>query len=195
MGYNGKGKKWSDQAIINEIINVTKILNIKYMPSKSEMDLALGNSALSNAINKRGGFKVWANKVNLKMKSSDTKLGDEWEYKIKNVLEEMGYKVDKMSTRHPYDLLINDNIKIDIKVSNLTKYNYFTFNLSKPYHNCDIFICVCVDENEILKTLIIPSKILMGIKQLSVGINSEYDYYNNKYDYIKQYNDFYEAIN
>ena len=194
MGYNGKGRLWTEEDIINEIINVTKILNINRMPTASEIDLALGNSSLGNAISKRGGYKFWANKLNLKTKDSESNLGKRWEYEVKDLLEEMGYKVDKMSTNHPYDLLINDNIKIDVKVSNLTKYNYFTFNLTKPYHNCDIFICVCIDENKIVKPLVIPSKRLMGIKQLSVGTNSEYDCYKDRYDYIEIYDKFYDTL-
>ena len=61
--------------------------------------------------------------------------------KIKEILEKLGYQVQKMTTKHPYDLLINDNVKIDVKVSrccNNNGFKFYSFNLERKYHNCDI---------------------------------------------------------
>lgn len=199
MGYS-YGNKWDDESIKKEIIKVVKALDLKRMPSNNEIKNVMGNHSLSNAISRKGGFRMWAEKLNLDLKESETSLGNEYEFIVKEILEELGYDVEKMTTKHPYDLLINDNIKIDVKASRYYEnkkegVKYHTFNLEKKYHNCDIFICICLNDSEdIEKFLIIPSKYLMGKKQLSVGVNSMYDRFDNKFTYIDIYNDFYNTL-
>lgn len=198
MAYS-HGVRWTDELIISEIINVMNSLGIDRMPTKSEIEAVMGNASLSGKISKAGGFKMWAEKLNLKLKESDTTFGNEYEFVIKEVLEKLGFEVEKMTTKHPYDLLINDNVKIDVKVSRY--YNgendckFHSYNLEKKYHNCDIFICVGIGEDEEMeKILIIPSKYLMGKKQLSTGVKSIYDRFDKKFDYIDKYIDFYNEI-
>ena len=112
----------------------------------------------------------------------------------------MGYKVDKMQPRHPYDLLVNGNIKIDVKVSNYfygvdESYKSHSFNLGKKFHNCDIFILIGLNSNkEIVKFLVIPSKMLMGVKQVCIGEESKYDKYNDAFRYIEKYDYFYHDL-
>lgn len=197
MGYT-HGTRWSDNAIKTETFRVMNALDIKRMPTHSEIKNVTGNNRLANKISRTGGYKYWASELNLEIKDSETKFGNEWEYKIKSELENKGFDVLKMSTKHPYDLLINKNLKIDVKVSRYykkEKYKYHTFNLEKEYHNCDIFICVGLNDNdEIEKLLIIPSKHLMGIKQLSVGVISKYDKFDRAYKYLDIYNKFYNEV-
>ena len=197
MGHT-HGRRWSDEAIKEEIANVMNSLDIDRMPTHSEIKSVMGNASLTNKISKTGGYKYWSKKLNLEMKDSETNFGNEWEYKVKAELENKGFEVLKMTTKHPYDLLINTNLKIDVKVSRYFKnedYKYHTFNLEKEYHNCDIFICVGLNDNdEIEKLLIIPSKYLMGIKQLSVGVISKYDKFDRAYQYLDIYNKFYNEV-
>lgn len=197
MGYS-HGKRYTDKMIENEIIEVMRALNIKRMPSGNEIVAVTQSHSLPNKISRSGGYKYWAKRLGLDMKNSETNLGQKYEFIIKDILESKGYKVDKMTTGHPYDLLVNNNIKIDVKVSNYyhgDTYKYHTFGLGKKYHNCDIFICVGINEEEnIEKILIIPSKFLMNIKQLSVGIKSEYDKYNEAWEYLDKYDRFYKEL-
>lgn len=200
MGYS-HGNKWSEELIEERLIEVMENLKINRMPSNKEIASVLGDYSLSNAIARRGGFRMWAEKIGLEIKDSETCFGNEYEFIVKEILEEMGYYVEKMTTKHPYDLLVNDNLKVDVKVSKY--YNpkeggskFHTFNLEKKYHNCDIFICVGLDDDndEIVKMLIIPSKYLMNKKQLSVGINSNYDRFDKRFDFIEKYIKFYNEI-
>ncbi len=195
MGYT-HGTKWTDELIKQEILKVKEALNLSRMPSNNEIKQVAGNG-LGCAISKKGGFRFWANKLNLKTKQSETKLGQDYEEKILELLNSKGYDVERMSTKHPYDLLANQNIKIDVKVSNLyrgKKGEFHTFNLEKHNHNCDLFICVCVVDGKIVKTLVIPSKFLMGIKQLSLGNTSIYDSFKDRFDYIEKYDVFYNKL-
>ncbi len=196
MGYT-HGTKWTDELIAEEILKVKTTLCIDRMPSNSEIKKVVG-CALGNAISKHGGFKYWADKLSLKFKNSETSTGKEYEQKIMNLLLGKGYEVERMTTKHPYDLLVNQNIKVDVKVSNLykgPKGEFHTFNLEKHNHNCDLFICACVTDGEIVKTLVVPSKFLMKVSQLSVGNTSIYDVFKDRYDFIEKYEIFYKGLN
>lgn len=194
LGYS-HGEDWSNKSVEDEIRNVMKVLNINRMPSNSEIKAVIGNYSLSNKITRTGGFTYWANNIGLDLKTSDTKLGNEWEIIVKNELQNKGYIVEETTVKCPYDLLINGCVKIDVKVSNFVRdYNYYTFNIGKKYPTCDIFICIGVKDNDIKKELIIPSKYLMGMTQLSVGENSKYDKFDNQFKYIDIYNDFYKSV-
>ena len=192
------GTKWDDNRIKSEVKNVMTALGIDRMPTRTEMDSVTHNTALSNKVMKTGGIRYWAENLGIELKNSETTLGNDYEFKVKEMLEHKGYKVEKMSTKHPYDLLVNDYIKIDIKVSHYYHgygYKSHNFRLSKEYHNCDIFICVAIDdEGNIIKNLIIPSKFLMGIKQLAIGVNSKYDKFDNKFEYIDKFDSFYASL-
>lgn len=199
MGYT-HGTKWTDDLVEEYLLNIIKALDINRMPSRTEIKLVMGDDSLSNKIARAGGFRMWAEKLGLKLKESETSLGNEYEFIVKEILEELGYQVEKMTTKHSYDLLVNDNIKIDVKVSRYYKskestFKYHTYNLEKKYHNCDIFICVGLSEDEdIEKILVIPSKYLMNRKQLSTGVTSSYDRFNKRFDYIEKYVQFYNEI-
>ncbi|SHK38845.1 hypothetical protein SAMN02745248_02431 [Hathewaya proteolytica DSM 3090] len=196
MGYT-HGKMWNDKNIEEQIRKVTKELNITRMPSNSEIIKITGNHCLSNAIAKSGGFKHWSTILNLEIKKSETGLGKKYERICGNILKEKGYKVEQMSVKHPYDLLVNGCVKIDVKASNRFKYSNsgfcYTFNLEKINPTCDLYVCFCINEIEVEKVLIIPSKFLK-ISQLSIGNKSEYDKFINQWEYVKQYDEFYKAI-
>jgi hypothetical protein len=189
-------KKWTDELIQSEIIKVKEALNLNRMPTRKEISKVMGNESLTGKISKTIGYYGWAKKLGLNIKNSETTFGKAYECYATEWLENLGYKVDKMSQNYPFDLLINDNIKIDIKTSNLykgSKGSYYTFNLEKRYATCDIYICVCVENNNIKKTLIIPSKDLR-LTQLSIGKKSIYDKYIDRYDYIQKYDYLYKNI-
>lgn len=195
MGYV-QGTRWTDELIEQEILRVREALNLDRMPTNSEVKSVAGNG-LACKISKSGGYKYWADKLNLKMKKSETSLGKKYEEYVAGLLKRKGYEVEQMSMKHPYDLLVNMNIKVDVKISNLyrgAKGEFHTFNLEKHNHNCDLFICVCVTDKEIVKTLVVPSKFLMKINQLSVGAVSVYDVFKDRFDYIEKYDVFYNQL-
>lgn len=193
MGYS-HGTYWTDDKIKNAIKEVVEKTKINSMPSRSLMDEVTGSTALSNAVSKHGGTKYWADKLGLEIKSCESKIGYEYECQCFNFLTSMGYDVEFTKARYPYDLIANGNIKIDVKCSNLYhgKFgNYYTFNLEKPMPTCDVFVCYCVNEN-IQKIYVIPSCVLSGKTQLSIGENhSKYDKYINNWDIVFRYEAFY----
>lgn len=196
MGY-AHGIKWTNEKIKEEILRVKDTLMLDRMPTRTEIIKVTNSSALPCKITKTKGYYGWAKELKLKIKDSETTFGKKQELFIKNKLEGMGYKVGQMTQNYPYDLLVNDNIRIDVKASRLFKGeagNYYTFNLYKKYATCDIYICLCYSDNEQLdKVLIIPAHKLK-ITQLSVGKTSIYDVYKDRYDLIDKYDLFYQEV-
>lgn len=198
MGYT-HGRKWSHLDICNEIYRVMNTLNIKRMPSAPECNLVTGNAALSSVITKRGGFNWLAKHLNLEQSECETRLGRNTEKVIKEMIEELGYKVEHMSIKHPYDLLVNENIKIDVKASNkyFSKDNWtsYSFHLEKSNPTCDIYIIVCIDKDKNFeRILVIPSKFLTQTQLCISGSKSKYDIYKDRWDYIDTYNSFYKSV-
>lgn len=192
------GTVWTDEKVINAIYEVMNALCIERMPSRQEIIKVTKNHKLTNKIAKSGGFSKWAERLALEIKSSETKFGKTYEHNLKKYLECNGYKAEQMTVKHPYDLLINDYIKVDVKAGRRYYYDdknyYYTFNLEKRNPTCDIYICLCInDEQRIDKILIIPSKFLK-LTQLSIGKKSEYDKYNCRWDYLDKFDEFYKKL-
>lgn len=196
MGY-AYGIRWNEEKIGQGILEVMEVLGVDRMPSSSEVVSVKGNYALSNKIAKTGGYYHWAKKLSLDIKKTETSFGFLYEQKVKDKLEKLGFKVEGMSVKHPYDLLVNDNIKIDVKVAKPCTSEvgtFHTFNLEKRNPTCDIYVAITLtDSNQIERSFVIPSKYLK-ITQLSVGKVSMYDKYIDKWDYIKKYDEFYESV-
>ena len=185
---------WTDELIKEKILEVVEYHGYNRMPTKKEIEDYYGDGALTNKISKTGGFEAWAKKLKLSQKPCDSMLGIKYEKHTKKFLEEKGFNCELTSTNHPYDILVNDSIKIDVKVSNPVAINNskaYTFNIEKKQPTCDLYVAYCLDDNkEIVKTYIIPAPVLAGKCQLSVGINeSKYDAYLDNWNLIKLYDD------
>ena len=191
MGYT-TGTQWTKDKIKNEIIEVMKTLIIERIPTSVEMKKVTKDSRLINAVRRHGGYLCWATEINTTQSECTTRTGLEGEVLIKSILEDKQYQVDKMSVKHPYDLLVNGNIKIDVKVSNKYKGKYYSFNLEKANPTCDLYVFICIHGEE-KEFLVIPSKFLHQT-QISISDNSKYNNYKDRWDYIDTYNSFYKSV-
>ena len=187
----------NDNEAKNLILKVIKELGLNRMPSNSEIHKVFGNYRLHNYIVRHGGYRKFAEEMDLKLKASETQLGQDFELIIENIINNKGFDTLRMSTGHPFDLLINNVVKVDVKVSRphmKDKYRVHTFGINKKYGSCDIYLAIALDENDnIEKFLVIPSHHLR-ITTLCIGVNSKYDTYNNRFDYIEKYIDFFKSI-
>ncbi|AUO14769.1 hypothetical protein [Priestia megaterium] len=178
--------RWTSKRIIEELKVIVEQQNLKEMPSKGDLK-ALGRSDLASAITKHQTMKYWADKLGLKLKESETFKGNEYEDKVKQIIEFMELEVKNMTTKHPYDLLVNDCVKIDVKVG--TAHNHFgarahTFALHKKYASCDIYVCVALNEQEEVENyFIIPARDVQ-IVTLNIGTESKYNKYKDSWALI-----------
>ena len=192
------GIKWNDLLIESAIADVMKKGKIETFPTHKQMNEITGSAALSNAVSRCGGSNYWAEKLGLDTKPCESKFGEEYELKCKEYIEGLGYRCQKAPVRYPYDLLVQKNIKADVKCGKLYKGEtgeYYTFNLEKKLPTCDIFVCYCLEEGEVKKTYVIPASVLSGKTQLSVGkFKSKYDVYSDAWGMFGCFDRFYMGI-
>jgi len=196
MGYNNIGVQWNDTEIRNKILEVVSALNIDRMPSNTEIIQVLKSSGLSNAIRRRGGLYKWSKKMGLSIKKSETQTGKGFEEVAIKMLNQRGYEIIRMTTKYPFDLLVNNNISIDVKAARPV-YNgerIYVVGLNKKYATCDLYLILLLDETDnVEKTLIIPGNKLKQTS-LNLGRNLKYNQYIDRWDYIDQYSKFYESL-
>lgn len=189
---------WTKDLIVSAIKHTMAALDINRMPTNEEMINVRHSTDLSNVISKRGGFYHWADTLKLPVKESETKTGTIYEQKALGLLVEKGFSIERMTTKHPYDLLVNNHIKVDVKVS--TAYwlkdssLVNTVGLSKEYATCDLYIIYLLHESgELDRMLVIPGHEVKH-KYLNIGKNSKYNKYVDRWDYFDAYKKLYEEI-
>lgn len=199
MGYT-HGRKWSEDLIEKEIKNLMSIYEFNYLPSRKEMIELYGNSSLSVAISKYGGLKYWSKRLGIPVKECESSFGNKFEnIAIKEIERHSGLKAVYTNSRYPYDILVDDSVKVDVKASKLyhkTKYaNVGCFNLEKKLQTCDVFIFYCLDDNgNAYKRLIIPSTTLSGQCQIGIGQQSKWNMYIDRWDIIVSHADFFRQF-
>jgi len=196
MGY-AKGIRWSDDLMKEKVFEVMKVLMINRMPSARETEMVLGNSSLSNRIAKTGGFYKLAKKLKLEIKDSCTKTGIINENRAEKLVKDKGWVVNNTSVKYAFDLLIDNNIKVDVKSSNPffnAKEKSHIFGINKLNSSCDLFILIALNtESEIETVYIIPcSKITETT--LKIKSDGKYDKYINRWDYFNIYHEFYLTL-
>lgn len=198
MGYT-HGIEWTMKMIGEELSKIITENKLETFPSQSDLVKYYGDYSLANAVKRHGGIAYWKKKFDLKTKNSESAFGNEYEIKCMNyITKKFQYECEKTKERYPYDICVEGNIKIDVKASNLYKNGpeYYTFNLEDKIHpTCDIFVCYCIKEEKVEKIYLIPSCVVQGKTQLSIGVNrSKYDIYIDNWELIRQYHDFYESL-
>ena len=192
-------RNWSKDDIEFELMSMVNFLGINRMPTYKEMELHYGNCGLANKVCRTGGIYEWANRLGLEVGASDTRLGYEVETLVMDILNKQGYECEMTSTRHPYDLLVNGCVKIDVKAARMSKANgsdCYSFSLAKPMQTCDVYVAVCLDDEKVpQKIYVIPAHVMHGKTQLSLGIKrSKYDQYIDKWEIIDQLLKAFEGI-
>jgi hypothetical protein len=186
---SGAKGKWTDELIESELKKCISVLQVNRMPTADELK-QIGRNDLHCKISKTKKYSGWASELGLEMKHCETRMGNQYEDLVKAKIEQCGFKVISMTTKHPYDLLVNNVLKIDVKVGRA--HNHFearahTFALNKKYPTCDLYICVALNEKEeIERYFIIPSKFVQMVT-LNIGKNSKYNEFVNRWGYIKRF--------
>jgi len=196
MGYT-VGIRWNDEEIKKQIFITMDALNIKRMPSASEIKIVQGNGTLSNAIRRNGGFYKWSDNLGLEVENCETQTGKGYEMIAANMIENKGYKVARMTTKYPFDLLVNDNISIDVKVAKQYENRgslMHTVGINKKYATCDLYLIFLLDiSGNLERTLIIPGNELKHTS-LNLGKDSIYNKYIDRWDYLDKFNNFYAQL-
>lgn len=187
----GKTRYWTDERIERAILEVVRSLQINYMPSSAQVKEVTQDESLHNAICRHGSYRGWAKRLGLNNKKSETNTGNDYEEYIERILLDLGFEVEQMSTKHPYDLLVNGTTKVDVKVGSSymlrDEHRVVTFATNKKQPTCDFYICVRLDEQkQVEKIHVIPSQ-MAQVTTLCFGEVSKYDVYINRYDLLRRH--------
>ena len=198
MGYT-HGTKWTDDMIAKSVLQVKDALSLDRMPSRQECKDYFHDEALVNAIARRKGWYALAGELGLPIKESETYFGKSQETVAAEMLISRGHSVRRMSQNFPYDLLVDDAVKVDVKASHLYKGpngSFYSFRVDKPFATCDIYFLFALnDDNTNRDIYIIPSVFVVAQTQISIGeTKSKYQRFIDGWDYIEQYSDFMAGI-
>lgn len=197
MGYT-HGIKWTEELIEEKLMEVASTLNPIRMPSLAEIEKHYGDSALTNKLCKTGGLYYWADKLGLEIKHSETLLGVQTEKQVAKILARLGYEVEETPIRHPYDLLVNGCVKVDVKAANISYIRgskIRAYRLAKRQHTCDIYLFCEIDDSKISNVYVVPASVVTNQVQVEMGTSKTiYEKYRNRYDLIQKTIDFYKSL-
>lgn len=191
-----KTKKWFDDVIESELLKCVNSLQLDRMPTANELK-SLGRQDLHMAIQKSKKYSGWAEHLGLGRKQSETVRGQNREEEIAAKLESLGHKVERMTTKHPYDLLVNDTVKIDVKTGKaylMRGSRVHSFGISKKDPTCDIYIVLALDEQDQVERLFVIPSHHLKVVSLCIGKESIYNRFINCWEYIDQYTEFFKQI-
>ena len=131
------------------------------------------------------GWYSLAQILALPIKECETSFGKRQEQIAQEQLIARGFEVRRMPQNFPYDLLVEDCVKVDVKASKLYRGangNFYSFNTEKPFCTCDIYMLYLInDDNSEKDVLVLPSKFVPTNTQISVGeTTSKYYKYAQK---------------
>lgn len=199
MGY-AHGTRWTDALIKSKINEVVESLGIDRMPTRRECENYFHDCGLANAVSRRpGGWYAIAKEMGYEIKKSETTFGKTYEIQTAEMLKSYGFEVRRMPQNFPYDLLIDDCVKVDVKASKLyhgKNGNFYSFNLEKQFATCDFYILLTVAENGgITRTMVVPSSEVIANNQISVGENkSKYYKFTDCFDLVEKAVSFWESV-
>lgn len=111
--------KWTEELVESELRELTKSIN--RMPTNSELS-EWGRSDLSNQIVKKGGFFYWAERLGVDRVKSDSDTGWAGEDALESILKDKGFGVEQTALRAPYDLKVNEVVRVDVKTAKFAEY-------------------------------------------------------------------------
>lgn len=188
---------WTKDLIAEKILEVVRGLDLTCMPTRNQINQYFGDDRLTNKVSKTLGYYGWAKELGLPVQENDTRKGKLAEIEVANWLRDLGYEVKQMLQNYPFDLLINNTVKVDVKFSNLGQdgngYHYYSYAIRKPYPTCDLYILVAHREGED-RYFIVPSKEVMQ-QQITIGEHqSIYNQYLFRLDILDQYISAFKAV-
>jgi hypothetical protein len=189
--------RWTNEFLEQQIKNVMGELQIDRMPTRSEIFSVRFNDPLHNGIVRHGGYDYWAKKLGLLIKNSESKTGWKQEEVAIKLLENKGYSVKAMSHRCPFDIMINDSVKIDVKASKpwvLKGIRQHTFGINKKNPTCDIYMVFALDDFGGTERLFIIPSIELKLVTMCIGQKSKYNKFIDRWDFIDKYDSFYKTI-
>lgn len=111
---------WTDDLLERQLVGI--IAGSGVMPTaKSLRDY--GRNDIACQLSRRGGFLAWADRLGVKRSLSDSDTGWKGEKELFDLLISKGFSVVRPNgVKSPFDLLVNDVLRIDVKSAEYVEY-------------------------------------------------------------------------
>lgn len=97
--------------------------NLGRMPTFSEMRDFTGSHALEGKVTDSGGSFVWAKRLGLPLKQSDSKTGWDGEVLACEILTEHGLSQERSGpVKWPFDIIVDGAVRVDVKSARYAEY-------------------------------------------------------------------------
>src|SRR3990167_1187013 len=137
------------------------------MPSHQEL-MTCGETSLANAA-ARFGYPKLRELLGVEEKDSTVSRGTQWEKHVIQLLTDLQYEVKHMCRRSPFDLLVNGQIRVEVKSASKPTYrqtgykpklgHVFVFRKGCA-DNCDVFALVAAQAGQKPRILWVPKRLL-----------------------------------
>jgi len=162
------------------------------MPSTAELQ-DRGRNDLACVISRRGGFRSWASVLGVQLKGTETHRAMEVEDMVESKLVGAGFKVQRQTTRAPYDLLVNGH-RVDVKSArpgvygkgrgHRHRYVGWMFHLAKVPATCDHYFLVCQDKDgEVVRSYVVPAD-EARVTMLTITPDGKYERFRDALDLL-----------
>jgi len=163
---------WTTDRIRNEIQPVVNELG--RMPTKGELDNR-GLTDVSSTISDRG-YEATATKLGLKMKDCKIRRAIQKEREVNSIIQDLGLDSELTSYKAPYDILVNETLRIDVKMGSRTqsRNKQFMFrmdNIDNP--NCDLYVLFTSEREtgETVDVYWVPADMMPLLRSTDVGVS------------------------
>lgn len=187
--------KYTDKDICNRIREIMDGLGLDRFPTYREMQDYTGSTAFTQLLCRRGGSRYFAEMMDVAWKNTYT-FGTGFEVlALEDIKSNTG--LDGFCTKHqyPYDLVVGNGIKVDVKAAKPNKEGYHEFALHKKEPTCGLYMFYKLAEDDtILCRYIIPACVLRGQQSVTVSEKGKWDAYKDRWDFFEQYTEFYDSL-
>ena len=175
---------WDDDRITSELKSV--IDELGKFPSCSELKARGLNALMCQITRKRGGLNEWAKRMGCSRSTdSDSDLGWTGEKHVKTILEKRGHKVDRCGIKAPWDLIVDQVLRVDVKTSRKACYRgnagswFYRIGKELP---ADVAILYQIDTRD---CYIIPWMELPA-GNITISQNGKYTPFKNRFDILSE---------
>jgi hypothetical protein len=139
------------------------VVRLGRLPTANELRIE-NQHDLMNAVMRHGGFRLWAKRLGVKQKGSETHRGQRWERHEAEFFRKLGFNVKEQTTKASFDLLVS-GYRVDVKSATLNR--WYSFGSIRRCEGCDFLDLLCVDGDAIQARFIIPAE-MARVKQVSM---------------------------
>lgn len=114
--------RWTDELLEAALRPICQELG--HFPSVTELKARGRNDVACRVANRSGGMIAWAKRMGFERVHSDSDTGWEGERTVAAILRNRGFHVkERESQKCPYDLLVSEVIRIDVKTASYAEYD------------------------------------------------------------------------